>query len=686
MPRELRQQMNVPKGEISKADEEEAFCPPLREIELERARRVNALGDDDSTRPSELATLRTASTLTPPTYDPDLNLGFRFSPTSSESTYGISQSRRAFQLASLIGLLFMGVTFGADLVFMYSGKDRSNINLLHLPRESDTPQGHDKEHKVVKTRKNKAGKQIEKQNVNDDKLGESTFSDAHDIIIATTHGVMPEEPPRVTTPHMISTIIDEWNSNTNQDVDVAIPEAHKRCPYVMETFEEQNRDTTDMTFLRKKYIAQSVDPNVFYRATARLFWKDFGAGHWGREQNKSINLHDLVLLRSVKYDDGSPLSPKSTETWITGDQHLSNFGAWLNRGGDIVFSVNDFDEGAIFDFHLDVLRLAVSISNHGFTNGLTAQEVEEALEEFAFTYSKAVIDYVGGDKELEYEITEATSVGILRDFLADVGKKPQMKMTNKFTELGSDGARRFVRNKKTRLEDLSPDIEEKIRAEMTSTKYGSTMTKMGWKVHGWDDNAFEVLDVARRTGSGVGSFGVDRFYVLLKGYNTPIILDVKFEPESAIASILDEIGPEEKAWYDTLFRNEADRAAKAQRSLTSYTDPYVGYLVIDGLSYSVRERSPYKTEFDLDLLTEPRDFNEFIEQVAIATATAHVRGTVSKSPGQFKHVIKLLLSGGQRRSRWVALVVKIALSYRHQVLLDFECFKQYVETFFSADI
>jgi len=107
--------------------------------------------------------------------------------------------------------------------------------------------------------------------------------------------------------------------------------------------------------------------------------------------------------------------------------------------------------------------------------------------------------------------------------------------------------------------------------------------------------------------------------------------------------------------------------------------------IIDGKSYNVRERSPYKTSFDLETLTDPREFNEFIEQVAIATATAHVRGTVSKSPGQFKHVIKILLAGGHSRSRWAALVIKIALSYRDQVLLDFECFQQYVETMFPSD-
>ena len=46
------------------------------------------------------------------------------------------------------------------------------------------------------------------------------------------------------------------------------------------------------------------------------------------------------------------------------DQHLSNFGAWKNRANEIVWSVNDFDEGLIYDFNLDIWRLAVSVFSH----------------------------------------------------------------------------------------------------------------------------------------------------------------------------------------------------------------------------------------------------------------------------------------------------------------------------------
>eukprot|EP01083_Nonionella_stella_P162593 533938_1 len=133
-------------------------------------------------------------------------------------------------------------------------------------------------------------------------------------------------------------------------------------------------------------------------------------------------------------------------------------------------------------------------------------------------YVKTVIGYVGGDTALLYELTPNTSTGVLRDFLTNVESgRSQMKQVHKFTEIGPDGMRRFVRNDDTRLEDVPPELEAKIRAEITPTRYGASMMKMGFKVTGWDDDFYTVLDVVRRVGSGIGSYGVDRFYVLLKG-------------------------------------------------------------------------------------------------------------------------------------------------------------------------
>ena len=98
------------------------------------------------------------------------------------------------------------------------------------------------------------------------------------------------------------------------------------------------------------------------------------------------------------------------------------------------------------------------------------------------------------------------------------------------------------------------------------------------------------------------------------------------------------------------------------------------------------DRDLHKHSFDDDLatLTNHRAFaeSEFAEQLALlgysreylccclhsrestvfsctklmslslSCHTQHVRGTVTKSPGQFKHVIKLLLAGDRNRRRW----------------------------------
>jgi uncharacterized protein (DUF2252 family) len=170
-----------------------------------------------------------------------------------------------------------------------------------------------------------------------------------------------------------------------------------------------------------------------------------------------------------------------------------------------------------------------------------------------------VLKYVGGDRELEYELTPNTSVGALRDFLVGVAAVTirQDYMLDKFTLIEKDGVRRFKRDDKTRLKDVDKEMEKKIRAEFTSTRYGASMMKMGWRVPGWDDEFFSVLDVAGRVGSGIGSFGVDRFYVLLRGDDRPVILDVKYEPVSAVTTILAEMSPDKKAWYENLFNHEA---------------------------------------------------------------------------------------------------------------------------------
>lgn len=445
----------------------------------------------------------------------------------------------------------------------------------------------------------------------------------------------------------------------------------------------------------KKYQTVAKDANNFYRGTAHIFWQDFaipGGTAWG-----SMDLGELGI--STTLADGSPFTRTSAWTWITGDQHLSNFGAWKNRHGDVVFGVNDFDEAAVFDFRIDVWRCAVSIYNHAISNHLGAPQAEAAVLTFTETYLSTVRSYVGNERALLYEKTPQTANGKLKSFLAQVENgQSHAKELKRFTTVDSTGSRRFLKDATTSLGAVSPQIDAEIRRAFSADAYGATIKRVGWHVKTWDDDYFQVLDVAERLGAGVGSFGVHRYYVLLKGGSgnnrtgfsgidvdnddgfdgePGVILDVKFEPEAAASYALQRA---DRAWYRKLFRNEAMRAVEGQTRLTSYTDPFCGVATIFGQHYVVRQRSAYKASIDLDTMRSYSEFAEYVQEIAVITATSHTRGTYGKSPGEFKEVIAAVFGQTYARTTWGISVAKVAASYREQVLLDYNCFAEFVSS------
>jgi Uncharacterized protein conserved in bacteria (DUF2252) len=106
------------------------------------------------------------------------------------------------------------------------------------------------------------------------------------------------------------------------------PKAEKRCDWVIAQFQQRDAEkSTDE--LRQQYASQDGSVNIFYRATANIFWRDFKDKGWGNFL--------IAALDKVSLAGGVPIVHKNTWTWVTGDQHLSNFGAWQNRAGEVVF-------------------------------------------------------------------------------------------------------------------------------------------------------------------------------------------------------------------------------------------------------------------------------------------------------------------------------------------------------------
>ena len=464
------------------------------------------------------------------------------------------------------------------------------------------------------------------------------------------------------------------------------PVAQARCEWVVERFQERDAEWNEER-LNDRYKIQTEDHNNFFRASAHLFWRDFVDGNWS-----DVLLQDL--RNEATLENGVFLDRMSTWTWITGDQHLSNFGSWGNRRGDIVYGMNDFDESAIYDFQVDVLRIAASIVNHGYTFTFTDHHTEEAVKTFTKHYVDTILNYVDNENALEFELTRTNTDGELYYFLKDVEDDKSMEyQMEKYTHLDKKtGKRSFKvgtvakRDKKTKLSPIPDEKAEEIRQAFTSSKFGATMMKLGWNVQSWDDKFFEVLDVAARVGSGVASYGVERYYVLLKGTDgsqkgNSIILDIKYQPTPHVQHVLT---PEEYAWYSTLFPNSAARTVESERSLTSYTDPFTGWIELKDdegnlQPFSVRQRSPWKDDIEMEDLCDHEDFIEFIPHIGTTSATSHVRATVAKKPGDFKNVIQSLMGTMEQCDAWGDRVYLLASTYHEQFLLDYQCFKEYVK-------
>ena len=87
---------------------------------------------------------------------------------------------------------------------------------------------------------------------------------------------------------------------------------------------------------------------------------------------------------------------------------------------------------------------------------------------------------MGNEDEQLREVTMKTATGKLAEFLKGVEKSnSEHTQLDKFTEMGEDGARQFIRGDATRLQDVPAGIEDQIRHAFAADQYGVTLSRTG---------------------------------------------------------------------------------------------------------------------------------------------------------------------------------------------------------------
>ena len=404
----------------------------------------------------------------------------------------------------------------------------------------------------------------------------------------------------------------------------------------------------------EKHAAMSASALAFYRGSAALYWLDLGTSP------------QLSQFGGVAH----------TRTWLSGDAHPNNFGSVGDGRGGVVYDLDDFDESVVADYQLDVWRLATALivfmrDRGGFSS---ADEVT-VVDAFSERYLTALEACVGTDIEKTTSFTAANTYGKLNDFLQGVArKKSRDKLLQNYTRKDERGVRGLSPAVSSDLADVSPTVVAAIREAMPG--YGATL-------HGglrYSAQHFTVKSVAQRLHAGLGSLGSLRYYVQIEGATSEqdddILLDVK--AQKAPSAYRNLAGDAMAATDQASGGSAAGRVVTAARSLSTAVDDYLGTMKIAGVTYSVRERSPWKDHLDTEILNSVGRLSKLAEQWATVLAYAHARAD-QDSPGHqlaydFEQAVVSRTRG--KHAEFRTLVRSVATSNAVQVGEDYQAFRR----------
>lgn len=413
-----------------------------------------------------------------------------------------------------------------------------------------------------------------------------------------------------------------------------------------------NNEGIEDHFRKEKFDKMAESPYAFFRGSNHLYWEDF------------YNDWRIGFFGGIS----------DTLTWINGDAHIYNYGAYSNHYGDAIFCMDDFDDSIVADYQFDLWRMAISILLDCRENGIFGDIPQrKALSHFGEAYIYEMISHMDEDASSEVHLTKSTATGLLKKFLSKVeAKRSRLKMLNKWTRV-VDGKRVFDSDN-PKVQTLDQEEFEEVRNALDSYR-----TTLGI-IFEQEEAHFEIKDIVKRVKAGTGSLGSSRYYILLEGdtnsFDDDVILDMKEQGKPPLYRHMNE---SEKAEYDRIFPHEGKRHAMAFKALAEHPDRYLGWLTMNDTTFSVKERSPYKSDFPTEKLKKNKHLY-FMSQVWGKTlASRHKRASyeLNDQAGEMPMAFSRLV--GTKRREFKNLVASVALKYADRVDQDYAYFLEMIK-------
>jgi uncharacterized protein (DUF2252 family) len=415
-----------------------------------------------------------------------------------------------------------------------------------------------------------------------------------------------------------------------------------RRDFILKSFTDNYADLIagDPSAWRGKFRKMAESPFAFYRGSAALFYAD------------------------ISQDNDPFLNEQTSRVWIQGDLHAENFGTYMNSAGTLIFDVNDFDEATLAPFTWDVKRFCASLAIIGYQKALSDVEIKSMVTTAAQSYARQVARFVTS-KERNFVLNSANAEGAVLEVLRKGKQLTRVGLLDYETDI-VDGDRQFKDNKNfIKLTDA-----EKMNAKAALLQYFETIPKRKKK----SQLTYNIKDISRRKGLGIGSAGLLIISTLLEGdteaLENDILISMKVALPSAAAKYVND--PKVAAY----FKHEGHRTATSQRALQVNADPFLGYTTLNGVGMFVTEISPYTADLDWSGINDMDDILQVVENLGRCVAKIHCVSDEDSDQTLIDYSTEEAIYGmlDGRESDFVEYIVQFSEQYAECVRSDYRLF------------
>ncbi|MBN6113651.1 DUF2252 domain-containing protein [Xanthomonas bonasiae] len=419
--------------------------------------------------------------------------------------------------------------------------------------------------------------------------------------------------------------------------------ASQRDAWVVQQIHDYNHPyAAQQAELDTKMATMAGSAYAFYRGTDHLFYQDM--------KNLPASLWT---------------SPQTGYTWLGGDTHIGNFDAARDSSGKAVFKVADFDEGHLGQYVWDLRRLAASMVLAGRDNGLSDSDIGSAIETMVGAYLDKIGDFKGSDAEKSFQLAKSNTSGVVAKAIDSADGKSRSSLLGKYTAVS--GGKRTFQN----LDNLVA-VDSATYAAVASAMNGYVASIAASKRYA--TSYYTIKDVRQKLGSGTGSLGRQRLYVLVEGASSATGDDVILEWKQEAASVVAVAAPSQMpaSSYDN---HEGERVARTAKAQTLDADVLIGYASVAGVPFYVHEKSPFQEDLDPTALSSAGKLATAATYLGQALASAHALSDQDYDPAVVSYSIdKQIDAAASSKSGLKSELRQFAFDYAAQVQLDWQGF------------